>query len=241
MKRLIGITVILALAIVAGAFYGGRQRIFHSSPIPPQTPATAFVPAPTATSIPAPYGGTLVLNDPLRDNSLGYGWREGSSQGGTCAFTGGAYHVSTPSTNSGYHCRAFPDFSNFAFEVQMVILQGDSGGIDFRLDSAQNTKYEFYVNQDGMYAFLVAQGTTAFKTLVQPTNSSAVHQGLGQTNIIAVVAQGSTITLYANHQLLARVTDSTYSHGRIALDAAANITDGHPTEVVYSNAKVWTL
>ncbi len=241
MKRWTVITVILALVIVVVAVYGGIQRVFHASSMTPQMPATAIVPSPTATPIPAPYGGSLVLNDPLRNNSLGYEWAEGSSQSGSCAFTGGAYHVSTLSTNFGNHCRTTADFSNFAFEVQMMILKGDSGGIDFRLDSVYNTKYAFLVRQDGMYALLVEQRHAILKTLVQPTRSLAFHQGLGHINIIAVVADGSTITLYVNHQLLTSVTDSTYSHGQIALLATANSVGGHLTEVVYNNAKVWTL
>jgi serine/threonine protein kinase len=37
---------------------------------------------------------TLVMNDPLNDNSLGYSWREGvGSDGGSCTFTSGGYQV----------------------------------------------------------------------------------------------------------------------------------------------------
>lgn len=66
----------------------------------------------------SPYRGTLVLNDPLRDNSQGYNWQELSDSYSSCAFTGGAYHVKiiagyfntcTTSTNT--------DFDNFAYEV----------------------------------------------------------------------------------------------------------------------------
>jgi len=47
--------------------------------------------------------------------------------------------------------------------------------------------------------------------------------------------------LYVNHQLIDKVTDSTYTSGRIGFDADTLATNGHPTEVVFSNAKVWTL
>ncbi|MBV9232149.1 MAG: hypothetical protein JOZ18_22760 [Chloroflexi bacterium] len=62
---------------------------------------------------------------------------------------------------------------------------------------------------------------------------------MGQTNLIAVVAQGSTITLYVNRQQIASVTDSSYSHGNIAV--VAKSTDGNAAEVAYSNARVWSL
>ncbi len=69
-------------------------------------------------------------------------------------------------------------------------------------------------------------------------SSPAIKQGLNQTNLIAVVAQGTNIALYINHQLLGNVTDSTYSHGPVGLFAVVYT---QPTEVAFSNAKVWTL
>ncbi len=142
---------------------------------------------------------------------------------------------------SSIGCYASPDFSNFAFEVEMTIIKGDIGGIGFRFGNTLHTKYEFYVAQNGTVELFVAQGTATTKTLVEPVVSPAVHQGLNQTNIIAVVAQGNTITLYANRQQIASVTDNTYSHGQIGLYASSYATAGHPTEVVYSNARVWTF
>jgi len=202
--------------------------------------ATAYANA-TATAEANPYGGTLALSDPLRDNSRGYGWVEGGDNTGSCQFRGGAYHVSELILNSNIGCYASPDFSNFAFEVEMTIIKGDIGGIGFRFGNALHTKYEFYVTQNGTVELFVAQGTATTKTLVKPVVSPAVHQGLNQTNIIAVVAQGNIITLYVNSQQIARVTDNTYSHGQIGLYASSYATAGHLTEVVYSNARVWTF
>ena len=193
----------------------------------------------TTASVTNPYGqgGTLVLNDPLQNNSLGYSWTETV---GSCQFVQGTYHVSAPA-NVGVGCPASPDFSNFAFEVQMTIMKGDSGGIAFRLDSMNQTRYIFHVDEDGDYDLARYKGyiDTISQPLIYPVHSSAIHQGLGQTNIIAVVAQGNTITLYVNYQQIAMVADSTYSHGRIAVVAYSN--NGHATEVAYSNAKVWNL
>ena len=76
-----------------------------------------------------------------------------------------------------------------------------------------------------------------FQTLANSSNT-AIYRGLNQINLIAVVAKGSTITLYVNHQQIARVTDSTFSNGQLGVQAAPI---SHPTEVVFSNAKVWNL
>ncbi len=71
--------------------------------------------------------------------------------------------------------------------------------------------------------------------------SLAINQRLNESNLVAVVAQGTNIRVYVNHQLLASVSDSTYSHGQIGVEADPSGSNGHPTEVVYTNAKVWTL
>src|SRR6266704_5543585 len=68
-------------------------------------------------------------------------------------------------------------------------------------------------------------------------SSPAINTGLNQTNLVAVVASGSTIDLHVNNQKIDSYSDSTYSQGLIGV-AAADV--NNPTEVVFSDAKVWT-
>jgi hypothetical protein len=63
-------------------------------------------------------------------------------------------------------------------------------------------------------------------------------KGLNQPNLFAVVANAGKLDLYVNLQQLASVSDNSLDNGQIGV-AADN--EGHPTEVVYSNAKVWML
>ena len=117
----------------------------------------------------------------------------------------------------------------------MRIIQGDCGGIIFRFQTPNNgTFYLFAVCQDGMYALYNSYDIT----LIQPNSSSAIHTGLNQSNLIGVVANGSTLDLYVNNQKIDSVSDGTYSHGQIALAADAS---NDPTEVAFNNARVWTL
>ncbi len=95
------------------------------------------------------------------------------------------------------------------------------------------TFYHFAVCQDGMYALYDSYDIT----LIQPNSSSAIHTGLNQSNLIAVVANGSTLDLYVNNQKIDSVSDSAHSQGQIGV-AATDV--NNPTEVVFSNAKVWT-
>ena len=197
----------------------------------------------TATAIaanPDPYppgGGMLALLDPLHDNSQGNNWDTTAN----CAFTGGAYHVSAPNVHVSVSCAAkSTNFSNFAYEVQMQIIKGDVGGIVFRADTTNNTFYLFYVTDTGNYELLLCSGNTCH-AIIATASSPAIHKGLNQANLVAVIAIGNSITLYVNNQKIASATDSTYSHGAIGVTASAFIANGHPTEVVYSNAKVWMV
>lgn len=213
------ISQIIALSFVAMAFmfYG----FFYVDPL-------AF---PYFFSPYIGFGGTLALSDPLSDNSRGYRWEDSTDD---CHFSGGAYHVSS---QVGYlmECKASPVFSDFAFEVQMQITKGDCGGLEFREDP-EGQGYVFQACKNGTWYLnrYDVQGTIT-KTLV--FNSSPEFTSLNSSNVIAVVAISNTLDLYVNRVKVASVTDSTYSEGAIGLIA---ISAGAPTEVVYSNALVWT-
>ncbi len=174
--------------------------------------------------------GTPVLDDPLIDNSKGYNWYEGTDSIGTCVFTGGAYHNIEP--KPGYHTCGPPgaSFRDFAFQVQMVIVKGDAGGIIFRWVSTH--AYGFYISQEGSYELLIDF------TIIKYGSSSAIKVGLNQSNLIAVLAHGNTIDLFVNEQYITSVNDSTYSEGIIGV-GAHDISN--PTEVEFRNAKAWTF
>ena len=87
---------------------------------------------------------------------------------------------------------------------------------------------------DGSYELDSFTGSTSL--VLQQGTSPAIKTGLNQTNLLAVVAQGSRITAYINGQNITQVSDSTTSHGLIGL--AADATD-QPAEVAFINAKVW--
>jgi cytoskeletal protein RodZ len=203
-----------------------------------QANATASVVA----ANPDPYttgSGKLALIDPLSDTSRGYAWDVSTHTDGTCAFSGGAYHASTPKTHFFYVCTAeATDFSNFAFEVQLKILHGDCGGMIFRADSNSGKLYFFEVCQDGRYLFSRYLDYTGdnVRDLAGGT-SAAITTGLNQANVIAVVAQGSTLSIYVNKQKIASASDSTFNHGQIGLLADSN---NQPTEGAFTDVKVWT-
>lgn len=88
-------------------------------------------------------GGTPALNDPLNAQTNSQ-WDDSTGTNGSCGFTGDSYASSVPDVNFFQPCYAEnTNFSNFAFQIDMTIKQGDEGGIIFRADSTNDMFYLF--------------------------------------------------------------------------------------------------
>lgn len=210
--------------------------------------ATATATAGAATSplsqVPNPYPpnrGTLVLSDPLRDNSRGYMWDITTIAGqGSCGFAHNAYFVTQDSILGGItgcNPEALPILGDFTMQVQITIAGGDAGGITFRV--THSNFYLFAITRDGSYHFDIVSGNSlSLPTVIRQGTSSAIRKGLRQPNLVALVAIGSTFQLYVNHRLVDTVTDSTFASGQVGLAAEES---SSATGVLFSNAMVWKL
>ena len=200
-----------------------------------------------------PYGGTLVMNDPLVDNSQGHQWREfnDTSIGNSCQFRDNAYHMVMVGNYGGTCIATATHFDNFAFQVQMTFFKYgqhfSGGGLVFRGNSATDQYYVLQIYESGQYSFYSCAGNDCSHGIAGYPAAALIpsfHLGLNQTNTIAVVANGNTFTFYANGQAFAGpIPDSTYTQGMIGLYAEGG-SEGGPgatTDVAYSNAKVWQL
>jgi serine/threonine protein kinase len=197
----------------------------------------------SSVSIPyPPHSGSLALSDALRDNSKGYSWPDNTSvKGGTCQFSRGAYHVIMTQAGEFHSCIAgATEFSNFAYEVRMTILQGDGGGVIFRANGTEGRYYYFRVGRDGSYGLYLYTGAAGSHVQVLTSGRApAIYTGLNVTNVLGVVARGNTIDIYVNHQRIDGVTNGTYDSGQVGVAAAAYNTG--ISEVVFSNVQVWTF
>jgi hypothetical protein len=242
-KVAIAIGAGILVVVLIGASLFAVLRLSSNSGNGNSNPATATnTPAATATSNTAqnpypPHTGTLILNDPLTDNSKGYRWDESSFSGtDSCGFMAGAYHVVG---KTGLIC--VPEaknltIANFAFEVNIKIVKGDNGGIAFRIDQVNKTFYAFDIAPDGSYTLEIY--TTKFKVLSQGTNS-VIKKGLNSSNLLAVVANADLITIYVNNQIIDSVHDKTFSQGQLGILSYAGNSGTH--DVAASNTKVWQL
>ncbi len=224
-----------------------RSTAPRSITTPAGTPTTVIAsPSPSAAMIAEQKlyseatSGKPVLNDPLVNNLAGYQWDEIPviTQGGTCAFIDGAYHATQGLRDVFYRCMAKQtNYANFAYQVEMTIQTGDEGGIVFRFDRALLNFYSFHISTDGAYRLDVDNREGFVRTLSQGT-SPAIKIGHNQTNLITVIAQGSHLSLFVNKQYVTDVIDTTYSRGSIGVMAQD---DYSPTNVAFTNAKVWLL
>jgi len=178
-----------------------------------------------------------VLDDPLQDNSKGNNWEVDTSKG-NCKFVHRAFDINTgtqewcPARNT--------DFTNFIFEVQMKIVKGGGGGITFRIDPTNEYQYDYFaITQDGSYSVVNAYPPYYDSGVLAQGFSLAIHRGLNQTNLVAAVVYGTIIELYVNHQRVAVVSSSTYTHGQIGVLVTGS--SNNQTEVIFQNAKVWKL
>lgn len=191
----------------------------------PGTVAESFDPYP-------PYSGNLVLYAPF--NQADPTWNNGSNSSGGCQFSNETYDITQLKLGEYNVCRnSTSGLSNITFEVQMKIIKGDCGGIDF-YDNVNGKAYLYTVCQNGTYSLNRYAGTT-----LASGTTVAIHTGLNQFNLIAIVANGGKIDLYVNYQRIASANDSNYSsQGYIGLTA---VPQKKATEVLYTYAKVWEL
>ena len=180
--------------------------------------------------------GAPILNDPLNGNNI-YHWDVGNaSLGGSCGFKAGAYHVIEPNKSYYLTCLAeSTNFSNFAFQVQVTIIQGDEGGLIFRASGAK--LYSFGFNREGLFSLIVSKNNNPGKPLIYGPNS-AINTGLNQPNLLTVIARESTFYLYINKQFVDTVRDSSYHSGQIGVYAAYST---HYTDVAFNDAQVWQV
>jgi hypothetical protein len=185
--------------------------------------------------------GTQAFTDPLSDsNSSRWSEESNPNSGGQCQFVNGAYQNSQPSEGRGIcNDENDPPYSNFVFEVNMTINQGDCGGMAIRNDESTGKVYIFEVCSGGGYQFMkyASSNGSDSSQLQHHNSSSAINQG-NQSNCIAVVANGGEFDLYVNGQQIDSVIDYGYSQGKVGLIAWDN---GDATTVTFQNATLWML
>lgn len=182
--------------------------------------------------------GTPALSESLSGEN-GSNWDiDQAVGGGGCSFTGGAYHASLYAKGYYFSCMANnTNFGNFAFQVQMTNVRGDSAGILFRSGNGGMKAYYFIIASDGTFDFFVSPSGTNNRELAYGSDAG-IKRGAGQSNLLTVIARGSSFYLYINAQYVGNANDGTFQGGQIGFLV---IDHTNPTEAAFSNLQIWKL
>jgi hypothetical protein len=236
---LIAVLALLLVASVGGGFLFYALRLYprsiqHVVPSPiPSSPQALF--KQVTSRKPA-------LND-LFNNEGTSTWSSPPNQSadGQCTFEADGYHIVDEKDGTFYYCISQGSFLvNFAFQAQLTILSGDGASVIFRGSQLLNKFYRFRIDQYGYYGLYLSDdpSSNVLPTPLREGLSQTINAGLGQTNVLTVIAIGSDIYLYANSHFIVHVRDNTLSEGQIGLSASDY---SKTTEVVFQHAEVWTL
>ena len=230
-------TALAAIAATATAHANATAAAIAAATatVQAQASATAGV-IQTATSGKPAYQDAL--NNVNNPNTKAAQWDQDSN----CTFQSDGYHALV---GNGLHgCKESANtYQNMAITVDMRILSGHSGGLFFRVNTDAFNDYSGYlfeVDSTGRYKISSSRDFTVSVIPLQDwTASTALKKGNSATNILQVIAQGSSLSFYANGVFLVKLTDATFSAaGVVALLASSA---GTSTEVVYSNLKIYPL
>lgn len=248
--------VIVLLVVLVTAIIGGGGILLYATGLLPgsqhsptntvsktqtKTPAIQATTSITTTNPQDLYtqimSRTPTLNDPLTAQDAN-SWQDLSTLQ-SCTFTSGALHLHGA---AGSCIGEATNFSNFAYQVKMTIIQGNIGGIAFRFDAINRKFYYFAINPDGLYAVIYTGGGTSSSNgekLLASATSSAIITGLNQPNTLTVIVRGSNINIYINKQFVTTLTDNSITIGAIGMLGGNSA--GSTSDVAFSDAQVWTL
>jgi hypothetical protein len=198
--------------------------------------ATAFAQSPQGIFEKATHETPLV-NQTLANNDAGLWSVLNRPPYGGCSFIGGAYHIRVSVYNNWFYCSSIGVYDDFAFQVQMKLLQGSAGGILFHSLGPELSTYVFALAKDGSYLLTMIQNNNATSTLAS-NHSPAIRAGLNQANVLTVIMRGSKIYLYANKQFLTMVSESTLTTGYCGLFASTD-TYTNSGDAAFTNETLW--
>ncbi len=232
--RKVPLSILLtALLVIAGGILNYYVNMTHQISMN-QAPATVTVSA----QAPNPYGGKLVISDPMSGPGSAFGWKTGNDTlGDQCNFKDNAYHVVRICDSNGImngKTNGNASISmKFAFEIHLNAGE-NCGELHFYfqsqlatvpVDICQNGQYQLRGNPE-------VDGT-----------ASAMHTGAGQFNTIGIVADDTHMGLYINYVLVATSSSAYTGVFGLKLDGYGNVGNGGNLlgEVVYTDARLWSF
>jgi hypothetical protein len=179
----------------------------------------------TAAPVVAEAPGSVLFEDDFSSDTGA--WTEPPADYGSSSYQDGWLHVRDEPGVAETCCDLVAvDFADFVVEVDTKLVDGSDYNwhcIDVRCAEGEPLNYySFCIGADGTYGIF----RVIDDVMTRPAEGSSDHikQGQGATNHVRVECVGDYLSLSANGNLLAEVTDSSHTAGGIALgcDAAGS-------------------
>ena len=170
------------------------------------------------------------------------GWGELSGAGYARGYVDGEYRIWVEAQGQEWSVLSGGPLVEGDFQAEVRARQSTASGskayaLLFRAEDETHA-YRFAVSSGlGQYSVIRFDGGEDFTTLIKWASSPAINSG-SVTNTLGVDCQGARISVYVNDQLLATVSDTTYSTGYVGLDAA-NFEDPAGIEAFFDDLKVY--
>ncbi len=162
-----------------------------------------------------------------------FGSTGGFSETQFAHYKGGIYHIYAKSGRVSYHKDRV--FDNAAIQVRTEFIGHEEAkgyGLIFRAQDYDNF-YVFAISGNGYY-FFGKEISDKHQMLIQWTESSVIHQK--GVNYLAVSCEGPVIELFINGQAVNRITDPSFSKGRVGLIAYNDVHAHFDDLIVYRNS-----
>lgn len=178
-----------------------------------QLPTRAATPQATSTPIAS---GALIFEDDFSDPSTG--WDRQAAAGGMMDYSSGAYRMLVSAAQINFWSTAKKDLTDVRIEVDEGKLGGpDENRVGLICRYSGGDYYFFIVTHDGFYGIgIFKDGETALLGQSEMQTHAIINRG---TNINHLRADcvGDALTFYVNGERVAKVHDSTLTHGDVGL------------------------
>jgi hypothetical protein len=180
----------------------------------------------------------LLLNETFDDRNA---WELYNDDNASADIRNGVYYMSrvdAQNTMWGQNQTVHSDVVMIYDATQVSTEDNNTFGMMCRAAVENDARgYYLRISGDG-YGFIGVNRGEGMEVLVDWTPSSAIVQGQNLNRAVAVCV-GDYLALYANGQLIAETTDSTFSEG-VAGFSVAHYVDGANVEVEFDNLEIYS-
>jgi len=123
-------------------------------------------------------------------------------------------------------------YQDVRLDLTFTNLAHNSNNVNLVCRSSDNGRYEFTVQNDGLYQIWAYDGTGGSGYVMLASGAStAIHSGQ-QENEIAATCSGNTLTLYINGHQVNSVTDNQFFYSEGQVGFGVNISPSNPVTPV---------